>query len=82
MRITLEVRETNLPAQLFFSKQGFRAVKVLRAVQHSFDAAGVRPHHPAGLLRVVRHGHLGPHLQRGPDRALRVVGLPHAAAAR
>jgi ribosomal-protein-alanine N-acetyltransferase len=30
-RITLEVRETNLPAQLFFSKQNFRAVKVLRA---------------------------------------------------
>jgi len=30
-RITLEVRETNLPAQLFFSRQNFRAVKVLRA---------------------------------------------------
>src|SRR5436190_19278329 len=30
-RITLEVRETNLPAQLFFSKQEFRAVRVLRA---------------------------------------------------
>src|SRR5262249_23385369 len=30
-RITLEVRETNLAAQLFFSKQGFRAIKVLRA---------------------------------------------------
>ena len=29
-RITLEVRETNLGAQLFFSKQGFRAVRVLR----------------------------------------------------
>src|SRR3954447_6885809 len=29
-RITLEVRETNLSAQLFFSKQGFRAVRVLR----------------------------------------------------
>ena len=29
-RITLEVRETNLTAQLFFSKQGFRAVRVLR----------------------------------------------------
>src|SRR2546422_10027887 len=28
-KITLEVRETNLPAQLFFSKQGFRAVRVL-----------------------------------------------------
>ena len=29
-RITLEVRETNLSAQLFFSRQGFRAVRVLR----------------------------------------------------
>jgi ribosomal-protein-alanine N-acetyltransferase len=30
-RITLEVRETNLAAQLFFQKQGFKAVRVLRA---------------------------------------------------
>ena len=30
-RITLEVRETNLVAQLFFRKQDFRAVRVLRA---------------------------------------------------
>ncbi|OGZ65223.1 MAG: ribosomal-protein-alanine N-acetyltransferase [Candidatus Staskawiczbacteria bacterium RIFCSPHIGHO2_02_FULL_43_16] len=30
-RITLEVRETNLAAQLFFCKQEFRAVRVLRA---------------------------------------------------
>ena len=29
-RITLEVRETNLPAQLFFRNCGFRAVSVLR----------------------------------------------------
>jgi ribosomal-protein-alanine N-acetyltransferase len=29
-RITLEVRETNLPAQLFFQRQGFKAVRVLR----------------------------------------------------
>lgn len=29
-RITLEVRETNLPAQLFFRDKGFRAVTVLR----------------------------------------------------
>src|SRR5262245_56820123 len=29
-RITLEVLETNLGAQLFFSKQGFKATKVLR----------------------------------------------------
>jgi ribosomal-protein-alanine N-acetyltransferase len=30
-RITLEVRETNLVAQLFFRSQTFRAVRVLRA---------------------------------------------------
>ena len=30
-RITLEVRETNLSAQLFFRCQGFKAVRVLRA---------------------------------------------------
>ncbi len=30
-RITLEVRETNLPAQLFFKSVGFRATSVLRA---------------------------------------------------
>jgi len=30
-RITLEVRETNLAAQLFFQKQIFRAVRVLRS---------------------------------------------------
>jgi ribosomal-protein-alanine N-acetyltransferase len=29
-RITLEVRETNLPAQLFFRSLGFKAVRVLR----------------------------------------------------
>jgi ribosomal-protein-alanine N-acetyltransferase len=30
-RITLEVRETNLPAQLFFKKVGFKATTVLRS---------------------------------------------------
>src|ERR1700691_2260398 len=30
-RITLEVRETNLAAQLFFRQQGFKALRVLRA---------------------------------------------------
>jgi ribosomal-protein-alanine N-acetyltransferase len=30
-RITLEVRETNLVAQLFFQKQGFKGVRVLRS---------------------------------------------------
>jgi [ribosomal protein S18]-alanine N-acetyltransferase len=36
-RITLEVRETNLPAQLFFRKNGFRAVSVLRNYYDSQD---------------------------------------------
>ena len=35
--ITLEVRETNLPAQKFFQKQGFRAVYVLRGHYHDFN---------------------------------------------
>nr|WP_145063900.1 ribosomal protein S18-alanine N-acetyltransferase [Adhaeretor mobilis] len=30
-RISLEVRETNLPAQLFFKESGFKATTVLRA---------------------------------------------------
>ena len=30
-RITLEVRETNLSAQLFFRQQGFKATRVMRA---------------------------------------------------
>jgi len=30
-KITLEIRETNLTAQLFFRSQGFRAIRVLRA---------------------------------------------------
>lgn len=36
-RIALEVRETNLPAQLFFRSQGFRAVRVLR---HFYEDSG------------------------------------------
>lgn len=35
--IALEIRETNLPAQLFFQKQGFRALGVLRG--HYEDTA-------------------------------------------
>lgn len=37
-RIVLEVRETNLAAQLFFKSQGFRAVALLRG--HYADAPG------------------------------------------
>ena len=44
-RITLEVRETNLVAQLFFRKQEFRAVRVLRrgAGFRCFRQREVRP---------------------------------------
>ena len=49
-RVLLEVRETNLEAQLFFKSRGFRAVSVLRnyyddspedayLMQHTIDAA-------------------------------------------
>src|SRR5256886_12883899 len=38
-RITLEVRETNLVAQLFFHKQEFKAVRVLRAFYEDSDDA-------------------------------------------
>jgi len=43
-RITLEVRESNLPAQLFFSKLGFLAVSVLRDYYEETpeDAYGMR----------------------------------------
>ena len=30
-KVTLEIRETNLAAQVFFSRQGFKAIKVLRS---------------------------------------------------
>lgn len=38
-RILLEVRETNLPAQLFFRAQGFRAVNTLRDYYDQLDDA-------------------------------------------
>src|SRR5262249_23713338 len=38
-RITLEVRETNLSAQLFFRAQGFKAVRVLRALYEDTGGA-------------------------------------------
>lgn len=60
-RIVLEVRETNLPAQLFFRAAGFRAVSVLRdfyrdsdedayLMQFGLEAAGFasEPHRLAG----------------------------------
>lgn len=63
-RIMLEVRETNLPAQLFFRANGFRAVSLLRQyyedtpedaylmqfsyVPESIEAAAPRPQRKAG----------------------------------
>jgi L-amino acid N-acyltransferase YncA len=35
--IVLEIRESNLPAQLFFQSQGFRAVRVLRNLYEDTD---------------------------------------------
>ena len=48
-RITLEVRETNLPAQLFFRAQGFRALRVLRGYyEDSGEDAFLMQYHLAG----------------------------------
>lgn len=41
-RITLEVRETNLAAQLFFRAQGFQAVRVLREHYEDTNEAAYR----------------------------------------
>ncbi len=37
-RLTLDVRESNLPAQLFFSSQGFKALRVLRSFYEDPDS--------------------------------------------
>jgi ribosomal-protein-alanine N-acetyltransferase len=48
-RITLEVRETNLAAQLFFRTQGFRAVRVLRSYyEDSGEDAFLMQYHLGG----------------------------------
>ncbi len=60
-RITLEVRETNLAAQLFFRANGFRAVSVLRnfyddtpedayLFQYRFRSEGVHAEMPDGQI--------------------------------
>ena len=60
-RVTLEVRETNLPAQLFFRDSGFRAVSVLRdyyedtpedayVMQYRFRQATAAPFQPANRI--------------------------------
>jgi ribosomal-protein-alanine N-acetyltransferase len=49
-RLSLEVRETNLAAQLFFQKAGFRATAVLRSFYDDSpeDAYLMQYSHPAG----------------------------------
>lgn len=44
-RITLEVRETNLSAQLFFRAQGFKAVRVLRGYYEDSGEDAFVMHH-------------------------------------
>src|SRR5258708_30124318 len=48
-RITLEVRETNLAAQLFFRSQNFKAIKVLRSFyEDSGEDAFLMPYRLSG----------------------------------
>lgn len=59
-RITLEVRETNLAAQLFFKQAGFRATTVLRAYYEDSpeDAYLMQFHHmPAQTQATSAPGH-------------------------
>ncbi len=59
-RVVLEVRETNLPAQLFFRENGFRAVSVLRAYYEDTPEDAYlmqyryRPEKPAVLQPINR----------------------------
>ena len=59
-RIVLEVRETNLPAQLFFRENGFRAVSVLHSYYDDTPEDAYlmqfryRPQKPAAAAEVVR----------------------------
>ncbi len=53
-RISLEVRETNLPAQMFFKQGGFRAVSVLRDFyDDSTEDAYVMQYHYRAEATVV-----------------------------
>lgn len=64
-RITLEVRETNLPAQLFFRAMGFRAVSVLRGFY------GRRTPEDAYLMVYRRHGRVAADGAGTPQRSPR-----------
>ena len=60
-RITLEVRETNLAAQLFFRTQGFRAVRVLRSF---YDDSG----EDAFLMQYKLADDVGDDVEEGVNR--------------
>ena len=47
-RITLEVRETNLAAQLFYRSQGFKAIKLLRGFYEDSGEDGIRMEYRLG----------------------------------
>jgi len=48
-KITLEIRESNLAAQLFFRKQGFKAIRVLRSY---FEDSGEDAYHLQYILEA------------------------------
>jgi ribosomal-protein-alanine N-acetyltransferase len=65
-RICLNIRETNLPAQLFYRAQGFRASEVVREhsedtnedaylMQYLFDDAAVEPLDVVSVNRIAKH---------------------------
>jgi ribosomal-protein-alanine N-acetyltransferase len=65
-RVSLEVRETNLPAQIFFRDSGFRAVSVLRDYyQDTTEDAYVMQY---------RYRSLTPEMVEGTNRITRLAG--------
>lgn len=42
-RIVLEVRETNLAAQLFFRSMGFRAIRIIKGMQYRCESLANLP---------------------------------------
>ena len=60
-RITLAVRETNLPAQLFFRHEGFRATRVLRSY---YEDSG----EDAFLMQYAFANDIGDDLDEAVDR--------------
>ena len=54
-RIALEVRESNLAAQLFFKGQGFHAVKVLRDFYEPLEDAYLMVYNYYGVNRIAKY---------------------------